>query len=67
MSQGEARISRSQAHGPFVWSFIQDGEVVDAATGVASASAALDAIKPLVAALPGSIQMIILNVRTTGS
>ena len=58
-----AVIKRSATGGPFIYEFSTNGTGVDnAATGVANVSAAIDAIKPLIAALPGTIQRVVVTV-----
>lgn len=58
-----AVIKRTTNNGPYIYEFAPDGvNVENAATGVANANAAIDAIKPLVAALPGQIQRITITV-----
>lgn len=58
----QAAIERSVANGPFIWKFVVDGDVQAAATSVASIGVALDAIKPLVQGLPGTVRRITIGV-----
>lgn len=64
MSNAVAVIARSTNNGPFIYSFSVDGVMQNAAVNVATAGAALDAIKPLVVALPGALQKVTIQVVT---
>jgi hypothetical protein len=65
MSVAKAVIHRSVSNGPFIYEFEVDGTVQTAAINVASAGAAIDAIKALVGALPGTITRIGVTVTLT--
>jgi hypothetical protein len=61
MAIGRAVISRSANNGPFIYSFEIDGDIQNAAVNVATISAALDAVKPLIATLPGAVQKLTIQ------
>lgn len=64
-----ARSDIFKTASPAGWSYtfdrtdVNDGVVDNSATAV-SASAALDAIKPLIAALPGTLSRVQVNITT---
>ena len=69
MAHAKAVIARSAANGPFVYTFSQldtstGEEVQKSDINLATAAAALDAIKPLIAALPGSFQKAVATITT---
>jgi len=65
MSKGVATIARLTTGGPFMYEFRVDGAMQNAAVGVATIGAAMDAVKPLITALPGAAQSITIIVVTT--
>ena len=64
MSKAVAEISRSVNNGPVVYTFAVDGALQNAAIGVANMGAAMDAVKPLITALPGTVQKLTIIVTT---
>lgn len=67
MAQAQARIFRTTSPAGFSWTFdrsdLTDGAIDNAATA-ASAGAALDAIKALIASMPGTFQNASINIAT---
>jgi len=62
MATASARIDRSINNGPYVYTLAIDGVVQKTEIGIASVNAAIDLIKPQIAAIPGTIQIATLTV-----
>ena len=65
MSSAQAKIFRTTNPSGWAWTFdrtdVQDSAIDNFATAT-SAAAALDAIKPLVAAMPGTLSSLLVNI-----
>lgn len=65
MSLGRAEITKVATNGPYSYVWIVDGVGNKADISIATASAAVDAIKPLAGAMTGTIDKIIIQVITS--
>jgi hypothetical protein len=64
MARMQAVILSSVNNGPFVYQFAVDGATQNAAINVATAAAALDAIKAIFTAQGGTLRRIVINAET---
>lgn len=66
MANARVVISKVVTNGPFMYEFFNGANGMDKAeVSVASVGAAIDLVKPLISALPGSISRISITITTT--
>jgi len=65
MSVAVARIDRSVTNGPVIYTFRVDDVVQKSEIGIATLNAAIDLIKPQIAAVPGTVQSATITVTIT--